>query len=312
MPAYSALRESAAWLDVSARGKIRVLGEDRQGFLHAISTQAIEDLPPGQGVYAYFLNVQGRIQTDAYLWVFPSHVLIETEPETAQGLVRHLEKYIIMDDVVLEDTTAALAALALEGPGAEEIATRLFRDPPLENHAHREVDGVTILRASLTGEPGFRFLTEAGRAKALAEKLAKAGAVEAAAADFRTVRVENQVPRFGEDFFDTTIPHETQRLDAVSFTKGCYLGQEIVERVRSRGQVNRLLAGVEVETDTAPPGGSVILFKDREAGRLTSPVFSPRLGRVAGFGLLRREAADPGAAIIVEGQPGRVRERDKV
>ncbi len=307
MPGYSALRESAAWLDVSGRGKIRATGEDRLRFLHAMSTQPVEELQPGQGTYAFFLNPQGQIQADAHLYVAADHVLMETEPETVETLVRHLERFIIMDDVALENVTASLAALALEGPRADDIAGSFFGELPAEADAGREAKGVLIVRNSLTGEPGLRLVAPATSSAGLAERIESAGGVAAAAEDFRVVRVENQVPRFGEDFFDTNLPQETQRLEAVSFTKGCYIGQEIVERVRSRGQVNRLLAGVELETDTAPAAGSAVMFENEEVGRLTSPVYSPKLRRVVGFSILRRQAATAGSTITVQGVRGRVR-----
>jgi aminomethyltransferase len=164
------------------------------------------------------------------------------------------------------------------------------------------------MRNSLTGEPGLRLMAETGRGAGLAGRLEQAGAAAATAEDFRVVRVENQVARFGEDFFDTNLPQETQRLEAVSFTKGCYIGQEIVERVRSRGQVNRLLVGVELDAEKAPASGSAVMFEDEEVGRITSPVHSPRLGRAVAFGILRRQAAHAGASITVEGVRGRVRE----
>ena len=309
MPGYSALRESAAWLDVSKRGKIRARGEDRLRFLHAMASQPVESLSPGQGTYAFFLNAQGHIQADAELRVCQDHVLIETEPEAAGTLLRHLERFIIMDDVTLEDATASLAAIALEGPRSDAVAAEVFGELPQGSHAHLESGGVLIARSSLTGAPGLRLITAMGRKESLVADLERAGAAAARAEDFRVVRVENQVPRFGEDFSDATLPHETQRLEAVSFTKGCYLGQEIVERVRSRGQVNRLLTGLEIDGSIAPAAQSAVLFEGREVGRISSPVYSPHLGKILAFGMLRRQAAAEGSEITVEGLRGRVRSR---
>jgi folate-binding protein YgfZ len=309
MEGYSALRESAAWLDVSGRGKIRAPGEDRLRFLHAMASQPVDSLSAGQGVYAFFLNAQGHIQADAELRVCEDHVLIETEPEAAQTLLRHLERFIIMDDVVLENATASLAAIALEGPQADAVAAEVFGELPQGSHAHLERGGVLIARGSLTGAPGLRLITAADRKESLAADLERSGASAAEAEDFRVVRVENQVPRFGEDFSDAVLPHETQRLEAVSFTKGCYLGQEIVERVRSRGQVNRLLTALEIDGSIAPAAQSAVLFEGREVGRISSPVYSPRLEKVLVFGMLRRQAAAEGSEITVEGLPGRVRPR---
>ena len=309
MPGYSALRESAAWLDVSQRGKIRARGEDRLRFLHAMASQPVESLSPGQGTYAFFLNAQGHIQADAELRVCQDHVLIETEPEAAGTLLRHLERFIIMDDVALEDATVSLASIALEGPRSDAVAAEVCGELPQGSHAHLESGGVLIARGSLTGAPGLRLITAMGRKESLVADLERVGAAAAKAEDFRVVRVENQVPRFGEDFSDATLPHETQRLEAVSFTKGCYLGQEIVERVRSRGQVNRLLTGLEIDGSIAPAAQSAVLFEGREVGRISSPVYSPNFEKILAFGMLRRQATAEGSEITVEGLRGRVRSR---
>ncbi len=311
MSGYTALRASAAWLDVSGRGALRATGEDRQRFLHAMCTQPVEDLQPGQGAYAFFLDPQGRIQSDAHLLARGDHVFVETEPEAVGPLVQHLERFIIMDDVTLEDLTSSVSVVALEGPAADEIAGSLFGELPTRAFAGVEAESLLIVRNSLTGQPGWRFVAESGRGADLVHRIERAGAAPASAEDFRTVRVENQVARFGEDFFLSNLPQETQRLDAVSFTKGCYIGQEIVERVRSRGQVNRLLVGLELESGTAPAAGSAVMFEDEEVGRLTSPVYSPALGRAAGFSILRRHAATAGASVSVEGVRGKVRTERK-
>jgi folate-binding protein YgfZ len=304
---YAALRESAAWLDVSQRGTIRAHGEDRLRFLHAMASQSVESLSPGQGTYTFFLNAQGQIQADAELRVCEDHVLIETEPEAAATLLRHLERFIIMDDVTLEDATTSLAVIALEGPRADAVAAEACGELPQGTHAHLEAGGVLIARDSLTGAKGLRLIVEAGRRESLVADLERAGALAADAQDFRVVRVENQVPRFGEDFSDATLPHETQRLEAVSFTKGCYLGQEIVERIRSRGEVNRLLTGLEIDANIAPAAQSVVLFEGRDVGRISSPVYSPHLAKILAFAILRREALAEGAEITVKGLRGRVR-----
>ncbi len=307
MSGYSALHEAAAWFDVSARGKIHATGADRQSFLHNISSNAIEGLSAGQGTRAFFLNAHGQIQADAFLYVAADHVLLDTEPESGASLVEHLEKFIIMDDVTLEDQTDSLAELALEGPLAEEVAGRLVPRLPADDYDHLSTDAVRIIRNSFTGQAGFQFLIPAAQKDEWARRFEQAGAVAATAQECRVVRVENQVARHGEDFFATSLPHESQRLDRVSFTKGCYLGQEIVERVRSRGQVNRKLVGLEIEGEAPPESGTEVQFGGKPVGKLSSPVYSPKLARVVSFAILRREAAEPGTAIEVAGRAGRVR-----
>ena len=126
---YSALREHAAWIDLSARGKIRVSGEDRARLLHAMTTNHVEGLKPGEGCYTFFLNAQGRILGDANLLCFDDHILIDTEPETRQKLYEHLDRYIIADDATLEDATDRIVTIAIEGPEAAEVLAKLGAPP---------------------------------------------------------------------------------------------------------------------------------------------------------------------------------------
>lgn len=308
---YTALHDAAAWLDISTRARIRAAGEDRLRLLHAIASNPVADLSPGQGTWAFFLNAQGRIQADSRIFVSEGHVLIDCEPEVRQSLFDHIENYVIMDDVELADATEATRAIAVEGPKADDLARRAFGDvvPEPAPYAHRESDGVQFLRVSLTGQPGLWIIAPADRGDEVAGKIESAGGQAASADDFQLVRVESHHPRFGEDYFNTNIPHETGLFGAFSFTKGCYLGQEIVERVRSQGQVNKLLAALELDTDEPPPRGTSVEHDGREVGKLTSPVFSPLENKVLCFGILRRAAAEPGAEITVGDIRGRVRAR---
>jgi aminomethyltransferase len=304
---YAALHESAAWLDVSSRGRIAVVGPDRLRLLHAIASNAVEGLSAGQGTYAFFLNAQGRIQADSHIFVSEDRVLIDCEPEAGGALLKHIESYIIMDDVRLEDAGES-TAIALEGPRSEEVAQRALGDVLPENtpFAHRESRGIRVVRCTLSGQPAVWFFDASEGKNQLLEKLESAGASAALAEDFRVTRVENRRPRFGEDYTSANIPHETGLLQAVSFSKGCYLGQEIVERVRARGQVQKLLVSLEFNTRQALEPATAVRFAGEEAGRLSSPVFSPRRGKVMAFAILRREAAAAGTEVEANGIPGRV------
>ncbi len=308
MSGYTALHESAAWLDISSRGRVAARGADRLRLLHAIASNAVEGLAPGRGTYAFFLNAQGRIQSDGRIFVLEDLAWIDCEPEAGPALRAHIDSYIIMDDVQLEDLGESTFAAALEGPRADEIAIQTVGDvlPDAASYAHRETDGVRVLRSSLSGQSGLWFVCSAERKEQLIEALELAGAAAATADDFRVVRVENRRPRFGEDYSNSNIPQETGLMQAVSFSKGCYLGQEIVERVRARGQVNKLLVGLELDAAEPPAAGTAVEHAGHEVGRLTSAVFSPRRGKVAAFAILRREAAAPGAEVTAGGFAGRV------
>jgi folate-binding protein YgfZ len=304
---YQALRSGAAWLDFSARGKIIAAGEDRARLLHAMSTNQVEKLQPGEGCYAFFLNAQGRILADVNLFCRENDFLLDVEPETRAPLYQHLDKYIIADDVTLEDATDRLATLALEGPETPAIAARLGIPLPEKPWAHNEWNGVMVANVSFTGAPGVRFFAPTADKPRLIDLLKNAGALEAGTDTARVVRLEHFKPRYGEDIFDSTLSQETQQAHAVNFSKGCYIGQEIVERVRSRGLVHRLLAGVEIESSEVPEPETRLFQGDQNIGKMTSAAFSPALGKVVGMAYIRRELAEPGTLLTVNGHPAVVR-----
>jgi len=305
-PGYQAIQDSAAWLDASCRGRIRVRGEDRLRLLHALASNVVESLRPCQGTETFFLSPQGRIQAYARVYVAEDNVLLDCDPERRQALVDYLNGYIIMDDVELDDVTESTAAWALAGPGAAEIAVKatgfaLSLEPP---NQHGESDGLRVFGSSLVGGPGVWIAAAAERSSEVTERIESAGAVAATEDDFRLARVENGAPRLGEDYFATNIPHETGLFRAVSFNKGCYVGQEIVERVETQGQVQRRLAWLEIDAAELPPTNE-LKQEGRTLGELTSAVYSPRRDKVLGFALLRREAAEPDASLSVGGVPAR-------
>lgn len=298
---YVALREGAALLDLSGRGKIRVTGADRVRLLHAMTTNHVEQLQPGHGCYVFFLNAQGRILADADLFCFPDHFLLDTEPETRELLFAHLDRYIIADDVTLEDRTGETATLGLEGPAARAALDSLGGPAP-EGPNETAVWGDSIVAGvNSTGAGGFRIFAPAAAKAELMAKLSRAGATGATSADARTVRIENGVPRYGEDFTAEHIPHETQLLRAIHFGKGCYLGQEIVERVRSRGHVNRLLVQLRGGGPRPPATPAEILAEGKPAGRITSAAFSPGRDEVVALGYVREAFARVGQHLEADG-----------
>jgi aminomethyltransferase len=299
---YKALREGAALIDLSDRGKIRVTGVDRVRLIHALCTNSVEELSPGQSCYAFFLNAQGRILADSQIYCQKEQLLVDTEPATCEKLLEHIDRYIIADDVTLENISGALGEFALEGPHAEEVIGRARLPAPEEDGAFVEIEEAAVARVTATGTPGFRIIPPSGLAAALVERLVNAGAVPTSAADARTVRIENGFPRYGEELTEDYIPHETQVMRAVHFTKGCYLGQEIVERVRSRGSVNKLLVQLLIPGDIAPEPGSKLRKDDKSAGLIVSTAPLPA-GRIAAMGYLRAAYVRPGTELAIEGFP---------
>lgn len=299
--AYYALRESAGFFDLSGRGKIRVTGEDRARLLHAMCTNQVQELQPGTGTYAFFLTSQGRIIADAFIYCMPDYLLLDTEPEAKQRLIEHLDKYIIADDAELHDFTDAMATIGLEGPKSGEILTSLGALPGHLPCSFVEWGHGQLAHCSYVGGEGYALFLPAEEKDRIVEQLRSAGAVEADAETLDALRIANGRPRFGVEISDTNIPQETRQMHAVHFSKGCYLGQEIVERVRSRGHVNRQVTPVRIE-GALPERGSKVVAGDKEVGEILSAANLPG-GVVAGFAMLRSEALVPGSQLSVGSTP---------
>jgi len=219
MTGYQALRESSAWLDLSARGRIRAMGEDRVRLLHAMCTNHIQQLRTGEGCYAFFLNPQGRILADALVLALPDALLIDTEPETRQSLYAHLDKYIIADDVTLEDTTAETVAIGIEGPAAADVMARLGAPQPAAPCSHQGWDDRLVIRSSVTGQPGFSIVAPAAHRETLIREIEAAGAIRASDQDARVVRLELGHPRYGEDITDRDLPTKRKCLGRCTSTR---------------------------------------------------------------------------------------------
>ncbi|MDE3165249.1 MAG: folate-binding protein YgfZ [Acidobacteriota bacterium] len=284
---YEALRAGAAWMDLSTRGRILARGRDRARLLHNITTNEVKKMMPGAGCYAFLLSPQGRIQADLNLFCFADRFLIDTEPELREKVHQHIRRYIIADQVELEDATASTGCLAVEGPEAPALLGRLGAPLPDADFAHAEWEGRTVARVSATGQPGARvFCASPEDARELAARLEAAGAPQASAAEARTVRIENGKPRYGDDIRDISLPQETQQMHGVAFNKGCYIGQEIVERIRAQGHVNRKLMRLELEGGAPPEPGAKTTFEGNEA-EITSAIVSPASGRVVALAYVR-------------------------
>ena len=195
---YRALRHGAAWLDLSARGRIVARGRDRARLLHAISSNEVKKMIPGTGCYAFLLSPQGRIQADLCLFAFEDHILIDTEPELREKVLLHIKRYIIADQVELEDVTPTTACIGLEGPGVAAILTTLGAPMPATDYAQVAWDDTTIAAVTVTGQSGVRIFAPAEKASSLVRQLEAAGAVAATPEEARLVRIENGKPRYGE------------------------------------------------------------------------------------------------------------------
>jgi tRNA-modifying protein YgfZ len=299
MTGYGALGSGAAWLDLSARGKIKLTGEDRARLLHAMSTNHVQQLAPGAGCYAFFLTDKGRILADANILCLPDHFLLDVEPEAREPLYQHLDRFIIADDVTLEDATAATVTIAVEGPDSGNVLERAGAPRPDAEYASLPWGDRLVARLNSTGGLGFFVFAPADEKQDLIQALEAAGAGAADAEAFRVVRLEHGKPRYGEDITERFLAQEANQPHAMHFSKGCYLGQEIVERVRSRGQIHRVLMPLLLETKITPEPGSKLQIGETSVAEITSAAYSPALDRVAALGYVRSEYARPHTAMTL-------------
>jgi len=305
---YGYLRESVALLDKNYRAILEFTGPDRVRYLNAILTNNVKDLLPNHGVVSLFLSPQGRILAELETYALPESLLCISFAMIRARLVAELDKYIIMDDVTLTDRTEEFGTLALEGPKAPEVAQRLSGVDLLVldelEFCEAHVGGISckVLRRSPGGVLGAEFLVARAQLGTLWEKLLaatrEAGGGPAGYTALNALRLELGVPWFGYDFGEKQIPHEAGLQDShISYTKGCYTGQEIVERVRSRGQVNRVRVMVRFDAKEIPAAGTALVSEGKEFGFVTRAGFSPRLSAPIGMGYVRREKSGVGSGL---------------
>jgi tRNA-modifying protein YgfZ len=264
----NAFFDSAALFELPGRGRIKATGDDRKRLLHAMTTNHVQELEPGHGCYAFFLSAQGRIQSDVTILAQEDHLLLDVEPAQREKVFAHLDKFIIADDVTLEDVSDSQTTLALEGPHAARILEAIGAPVPERDYDSASWAGRLVVRTSFSGAPGFHIYLSPLDAPVVKESLLDAGAREVDSDSVEVARILNGRPLYGVDITDTTLPQETRLAHALHFNKGCYLGQEIVERIRSRGHVNKVLGRIELDGEPTA-----------ETGTVTSRTVDPRTGR---------------------------------
>ncbi|HEY0795771.1 MAG TPA: folate-binding protein [Acidisarcina sp.] len=309
----STLLYSVGLCDLGFRTRISVTGEDKFRWLNGMVTNAVSTLGQGKGNYNFVLNAQGRIQGDAYVFHEHDGLLIETDRSQAGRLLEHLNRFIIMDDVELADLSSRTTALGLVGPGAATLLARLGFGPTLEELESRSASicgvAVTVVRGYGPLAPRFELWADPSKTSMLWQILTAAGgrAVGLAAQD--SLRVLEGTPLYGIDIQERNLVQETGQTRALNFTKGCYLGQEIVERIRSRTTVNRFLRQFELK-GAVPEAGVELRSpgEERAAGSFTSVATYMVNGLPAALalGYIRREVLDSGFAIEYEGGTARV------
>ena len=311
---------SAALIPLDDTAWLRVTGDDRVRWLNGMATNSIQALTPGQGCYTFFLNAQGRIQADATAFLEPDAILLETSRDQLPTLLAHLEHFIIMDDVELEPLDSQ-AGLLLAGPDAASILSSIDLNPAAAILSSIDLNPaaapltlaqfpgpITLIHAHSPLVPRFELWADPATIAALTSTLLAGGATRSDTEALNQLRIAEGTPLFGTDIHDKDLPQETTPLGtpsrALHFSKGCYLGQEIVERIRSRGNLHRTFSGFVLAGELPPCGTS--LFEagapeksDKPIGELTS---TTRIDLPGGpvqlaLGYIRREVLDRAGSI---------------
>jgi folate-binding protein YgfZ len=313
---YHAARNAAGITDRSALSKIEFRGRDRAKFLHNLCTNDVKALAPGRGCEAFITTVQGKVMAFVRVFAGTESIWVDTIPGAAAALLAHFDRYLIMEKVELADRTAEFAQLLIVGPRARDVVSAAIEAAvpdmrPLE-HSEFAIAGQScrVTYSDSLGTPSYELLVPATHAPAAWQRLREAGEpIELKPIGeqaYEILRIEAGLPVFGIDIDDSNLPQEVGRDKlAISFTKGCYLGQETIARIDALGHVNRHLVGLAIPDDALPPPrGAAIASAGKSVGAVTSAANSPALSCAIALGYVRRGFERPGTELIIE-SPGR-------
>ncbi len=308
-PGYTAAHEGAAWFDLSERPRLSLRGRDAASFLHGQCSNDIKALAPWSGCRAFILDPQAHPFAQVWIMRRDEDFLVAGPAARRGTLFDRLDRYLHADKVEMKDITAQTGFLTLAGPRAAEILASLG----LALISGRgTLDGIPIERwpRKRTAVFGMDLLCDRGALPGVTAALTRAGAIAGSPEAMEILRIESGIPACDRDYTEQNILPELNQRASVSYTKGCYIGQEIVERVRSRGHANRRLCAVDIAGDAVPMPGP-LLHDGKQAGALTSAVFSPQQNKVIGLAMVRSEFAegaqlqnDEGRSVIIRPLPG--------
>jgi len=297
------LTESAGLVDFSGRTHLVVAGDDRASFLHNFCTNDINALIAGQGCEAFICNTQGKVIGFAAIYCEPTRLCIETVAGQGAALLAHLDRYLIREEVELSDESEATGELLLAGATAPALLAEWFGDSlPQADYEHTVgviagID-VTVRRSPCVGDSGFLIVVAADSLSAVADTLRGAGAVDYTIDEYHRARIDVGYPEFGVDITDANLPQEVARDEtAISFTKGCYLGQETVARIDALGHVNWTLVRLTGDAADAPETPFEFQQEDKKVARITSAAISPSGDSLVALGYVRTHLAKPGGTL---------------
>lgn len=316
---YESVRSHVGILDLCYRSLLRFRGSDRASYLQGMVSNDVKALAPGSGVRAAVLDVNGKILSDLRVFCEKDSFLIDLWEFRRAKILAHLNHYLVAEDVELDDLTGRYGILSLQGPRTRLLLNRVLlpQELPPEMHGHRPARigkaEVRVVRSTHTGEDGVDLFLEAEGLPEVVSRLEEAGRslslrwVGCQALDL--LRLEAGTPRYGVDMDEGNLLLETGLDDAVSFQKGCYLGQEVIERIHSRGHVNKKLTGLILAGETAAHRGDPIYSSDQEIGKITSSRLSPMLKRPIALGYVHRDYLAPGTEVSVRHEGKSIRAR---
>ncbi len=319
---YAALRQGAGLVDRSDRGRLVVSGNDRRSYLHGLLTNDIAGLKAGEGCYAAYLTPQGRMLTDLAIYELGDVLLLSLDLDVKDAILAKLDQFIFSEDVQLGDVTGTFAAVGIVGPRSAAIVESVITPAApgtiatississMADYGNMRAEfaggPVIILRITDTGEPGYELLVDVARGASLAGALRAGGAVDVGTDTSEAVRIEAGVPKFHRDMDEETIPLEAGiESRAISLTKGCYVGQEVIIRVlhRGHGRVARKLVGLTIAGDNVPPPETPIHAVDgRDVGWITSSAWSPALKSAIALGYVQRDFLEVGTKVTIDGE----------
>lgn len=307
---WRAARERCGVAVADFRALVAATGADRVTFLHGMLSNDVAGLAAGQGGYAALLTQQGKIVADARVYAQRHRVLVDVFASRVEALTAALQRCLVADDVELARVEDQPPLLALVGPAGHALLERVLVTslPAWRELEHQELQyggrSLLLISVSEAGGHGYLVCGASELAAPLFEALLAAGAMPLGMDALNVLRLESGIPWYGVDMDDDVLVMETGLDRLVSFSKGCYLGQEVVERVASRGHVNRKLAGLLVEGADVPEPGSLLRAGGRDVGHLTSAARSPALERVIALGYVHRSCLDPGTSLSVQMREG--------
>jgi folate-binding protein YgfZ len=301
---HAALRKTVGVLDLSFRSRLCLVGSDRARFLHGQVTNDVKKLCAGEGCYSALTTAKGKMESDLNILVLADELLLDFEPGLTGKISQRLEKFIVADDVQVVDAAPHYGLLSVQGPKAADVvrALGLFAEPPAKPFVSVKISDATLGEIYLANNPrlgtnGFDLFIPDNSLGAVMDKLIAAAKVIGGRAvgrtAFETVRIEAGIPRFGADMDETNIPLECGiESRAVSYNKGCYNGQEVINRIHSVGHVTRELRGLHLADDlkSLPQKHDKLFHAGKEVGYVTSAVKSPSLNANIALGYVRREA----------------------